>query len=43
VDIFALQKLMRHSDLPVLRRYLARTDEDIHIAHMRGGPVISNL
>jgi site-specific recombinase XerD len=28
VDIFALQKLMGHSDLQVLRRYLAQTDED---------------
>jgi site-specific recombinase XerD len=36
VDIFALQKLMGHSDLQVLRRYLAQTDEDIHTAHMRG-------
>jgi site-specific recombinase XerD len=43
VDIFALQKLMGHSDLQVLRRYLAQTDEDIHTAHMRGSPVDSNL
>ena len=43
VDIFALQKLMGHSDLQILRRYLAQTDQDIHIAHMRGSPVDSNL
>jgi integrase/recombinase XerD len=43
VDIFALQKLMGHSDLQVLRRYLAQTDQDIHNAHMRGSPVDSNL
>ena len=43
VDIFALQKLMGHSDLQVLRRYLAQTDEDIHTAHMRGSPVDGNL
>ena len=43
VDIFALQKLMGHSDLQVLRRYLAQTDEDVHTAHMRGSPVDSNL
>ncbi len=43
VDIFALQKLMGHSDLQVLRRYLAQTDQDIHTAHMRGSPVDSNL
>ena len=43
VDVFALQKLMGHSDLQILRRYLAQTDEDVHIAHMRGSPVDSNL
>lgn len=43
VDIFALQKLMGHSDLQILRRYLAQTDQDIHNAHMRGSPVDGNL
>ena len=43
VDIFALQKLMGHSDLQVLRRYLAQTDQDVQIAHMRGSPVDGNL
>ena len=43
VDVFALQKLMGHSDLQVLRRYLAQTDQDIQTAHMRGSPVDSNL
>ena len=43
VDIFALQKLMGHSELQVLRHYLAQTDEDVHTAHMRGSPVDSNL
>lgn len=43
VDIFALQKLMGHADLQVLRRYLAQTDQDIHAAHMRGSPVDNNL
>jgi integrase/recombinase XerD len=43
VDVFALQKLMGHSDLQVLRRYLAQTDQDAQIAHMRGSPVDSNL
>ena len=38
VDIFALQKLMGHSDLQVLRRYLAQTDKEAHTAHMRGSP-----
>jgi site-specific recombinase XerD len=39
VDIFSLQKLMGHSDLQVLRRYLAQTTEDIAQAHRRGSPV----
>jgi integrase/recombinase XerD len=43
VDIFALQKLMGHADLQVLRRYLAQTDQDIQAAHMRGSPVNHNL
>ena len=43
VDVFALQKLMGHSDLQVLRRYLAQTDQDVQIAHMRGSPVDRNL
>jgi site-specific recombinase XerD len=43
VDIFALQKLMGHSDLQVLRRYLAQNDEDVHTAHMKGSPVDNNL
>jgi len=43
VDIFALQKLMGHSDLQVLRRYLAQTDQDIQAAHLRGSPVDNNL
>jgi site-specific recombinase XerD len=32
VDIFALQKLMGHSDLQILHPYLAQTDQDIHTA-----------
>jgi site-specific recombinase XerD len=43
VDVFALQKLMGHSDLQVLRHYLAQTDDDVHTAHMRGSPVDNNL
>lgn len=43
VDVFALQKLMGHSDLQVLRRYLAQTDQDIQTAHIRGSPVDHNL
>jgi site-specific recombinase XerD len=43
VDVFALQKLMGRSDLQVLRRYLAQTDQDVPIAHIRGSPVDNNL
>ena len=43
VDVFALQKLMGHSDLQVLRRYLAQTNQDVQVAHMRGSPVDNNL
>jgi site-specific recombinase XerD len=43
VNVFALQKLMGHSDLQVLRRYLAQTDQDMQNAHLRGSPVDSNL
>jgi site-specific recombinase XerD len=43
VDVFALQKLMEHSDLQVLRRYLAQTDQDIQTAHMLGGSVDRSL
>jgi integrase/recombinase XerD len=43
VDIFTLQRLMGHSDLQVLRRYLAQNDQDTQLAHMRGGPVDNNL
>jgi len=43
VNVFAFQKLMGHSDLQVLRRYLAQTDQDVETAHMRGSPVDNNL
>jgi len=29
VDVLSLQKLMRHADLQVLRRFLTQTTEDI--------------
>jgi len=43
VDIFTLQRLMGHTDLQVLRRYLAQNDEDNLLAHMKGGPVDNSL
>ena len=38
-DIFSLQHLMGHTDLQVLRRYLAQTTEDLQIAHQKYSPV----
>ena len=43
VNIFALQKLMGHADLSMLRRYLAQTDVDIEEAHLLGSPVDKSL
>ncbi len=39
MDICSLQKLMGHSDLSVLRRYLAQTEDDLASAHEKAGPV----
>jgi len=38
-DIYSLQNLMGHADLQVLRRYLAQTTDDLHIAHRKFSPV----
>jgi site-specific recombinase XerD len=42
LDIFSFQKLMGHSALQILRRYLAQTTEDIAQAHRIGSPVDNN-
>jgi len=39
VDLVSLQRLMGHTDLTVLRRYLAQNTDDLADAHRRGGPV----
>jgi site-specific recombinase XerD len=39
VDVFSIQKLMGHTTLDVLKRYLAQDTEDARIAHERGSPV----
>jgi site-specific recombinase XerD len=38
-DIYSLQRLMGHSGLTVLRRYLKQTEADLLEAHRRAGPV----
>jgi len=38
-DVMQIQKLLGHSDLSVLRRYLRLEEEDLRKAHERGGPV----
>jgi hypothetical protein len=34
---------MGHSDLQVIRRYLAQNNQDTQLADIRGGPVDNNL
>lgn len=43
VDVFSLQRLMGHSDLSMLRRYLTQTDADLEQAHRKAGPVDNTL
>ena len=43
MDIFSLQRLMGHSDLTVLRKYLALVEGDLQEAHRRHGAVDSML
>ncbi len=42
-DVFALQKLLGHSDLQIMRRYLAQNNQDTQLAHLRGSPVDNGL
>ncbi|HQN44833.1 MAG TPA: site-specific integrase, partial [Anaerolineaceae bacterium] len=39
VDVLSLQKLMGHSSLQVLQRYVKQTDLDAQRAHEKGSPV----
>jgi integrase/recombinase XerD len=39
MDIFSLQKLMGHSDISILRRYLKQTNGDIKLAFYKSSPV----
>lgn len=39
VDVYTLAKIMGHEDITVLRHYLELLEDDIEVAHNRGGPV----
>ncbi len=41
VDVLSLQRLMGHSSLAVLQRYVKQTDLDGQRAHAKGSPVES--
>jgi len=43
MDVYALQRLMGHADLGVLRRYLDQTRTDLAEAHREHGPVDAML
>ena len=42
-DVYSLQRLMGHTSLQVLRRYLKQTEADLREAHRKAGPVDSLL
>ncbi len=39
IDLFTLSKLLGHSDLSLLRRYIRLLPEDLQIAHSKYSPV----
>jgi site-specific recombinase XerD len=40
-DLVTLARLMDHTSLKVLRRYLKQLPEDLQVAHRRAGPVVN--
>jgi hypothetical protein len=43
MSVYALQQIMGHSDLSVLRKCLALVEQDLHEAHRKYGAVDSML
>lgn len=43
MNVYALQQIMGHADLTMLRRYLALTESDLAHAHREHGPVDTTL
>ena len=43
VDVYALQRLMGHETLDILKQYLKQTDQDLLLAHRLGSPVDTNM
>ncbi len=43
MNIYASQQIMGHSDLSILRKYLALVEEDLHDAHRKHGAVDNML
>lgn len=41
--IFALQRLVGHSDFQIMRRYLAQNDKDSQMEHVRASPVDNGM
>lgn len=39
VDIVTISRLLGHSTTEVVKRYLAQTDDDLHLAHAKASPV----
>ncbi|MBA4385156.1 MAG: hypothetical protein C0410_10510 [Anaerolinea sp.] len=40
-DVYAVQELMGHADLQIMKRYLKQTNQDIMLAHKKASPVDS--
>lgn len=43
VDLYSISKLMGHTDLQILKRYLKQISADLKSAHEKGSPVDRNL